>query len=184
MVRMKHTLTSILLYMAACTPTVRIYSPDDSITEVLESGEVGEVLDVNIELVDEPGRGVVEVEHSYRRWSEGRQKLLCGQTLERFLGAHSVRAALEEGVLHCRPRAWSCASVTFVAHELGHVLGLNHAGQCRPDDMTCAHTGEEGNLMQPSPYDSKHLTRRQKRIVRIHAHGLERICTGDTTSTD
>lgn len=158
---------ALVSLLSGCSPVLRVYSEDSEAAALVHAA--GELLDVPTRMEAEPGPGVTVLEIRPSRWDAERGKQLCGEALEKALDASSVRDALTGGVVDCTPKAWSCATVTFVAHELGHVYGLPHKPQT--EDKSTA-----GNVMQPAPGDSRQTTRRQRLVVRLHALGLAEAC--------
>ena len=123
----------------------------------------GQVLGIRTKLVEAPGSGVVSVEVRPQAGS------VCGQALEKIVGAEGIRDALTSGVVDCEPKAWTCDGTTYAAHELGHVVGLlPHVDQ---DDPATA-----GNLMRPAPSDGAQLTDKQKARVRVLAIAFNEVC--------
>lgn len=164
---------ALALLVAACigcAPTWRVYSPQPEAGPLVH--EAAQLYGVRAKMMDKPGPGVVYLTIEKSRWDPEKGAQLCGTALEKVFDSASVRDALTGGIVDCEPKAWSCATVTFVAHELGHVYGLPHT-VTKPNetDMT-----EAGNVMQWKPGKSKQLTQRQKTIVKLAALGLEEAC--------
>ena len=84
--------------------------------------------------------------------------------VEKVIAAEGLRDALENGIVDCEPRAWTCAKVKFASHELGHVVGL------------LPHVDTEGNLMLPAPPDGAQLTDEQKLRVRALTVVFNEVC--------
>lgn len=158
---------TFLLALCACSPVIRVYSESPDAEPVIH--DAGKLLGIKTLVVDAPGPGITTLELRGSEYDIERGRQLCGEALEKTLGASSVRDALTGGVVDCTPKAWSCATVTFVAHELGHVYGLPHVKQT--DNTT-----KTGNLMQPGPGHSKALSDKQRTIIKLHALGLDEIC--------
>ncbi len=158
---------TLLLLLCACSPTIRVYSESPEAEPIVH--DAGKLLGIRTLVVGAPGPGVTTLELEGTQFDVQRGQQLCGEALEKALGASSVRDALTGGVVDCTPKAWSCATVTFVAHELGHVYGLPHVKQTE-------NRSETGNVMQPAPGVSKALSDKQRTIVKIYALGLDEIC--------
>jgi len=149
----RHWLLFVLIALG-CAPTIHIH-PETPGSEALLK-EAGKVVGIRTKIVDASGPGVIDVEV---RSQEGR---ICGQALEKVVGADSLRDAVRNGVVNCQPKAWTCDHVTYAAHELGHVIGLlPHVDQ---DDPKTA-----GNLMRPGPEFGATLDDQQ--TLRVQAVG-------------
>lgn len=146
---------TVSLLIAACTPVVLVHPSEPGHETVIR--DAGRQLGVKTRAVDEAQPGAVELE--WRSAEDG----VCGEALERLVGAESPRDALTEGVVECQPRAWSCVSPTYLAHELGHVLGLNH------DDR-------DENLMAPAPKNGAEADTKQRLRVNAAAVGMSEVC--------
>ncbi len=158
---------SIVLFLVACSPTVQIYT--ESPEQELLIREAGKTIGVKAKLVEAPGRGVVTLEF---RTHEGN---ICGTALEKVIAAEGLRDALENGIVDCTPRAWTCATVTFAGHELGHVIGLlPHVEE--DDDEDEDGTPSEPNLMAEAPRDGAQLTDKQRLRVRAMAVVFNEVC--------
>ena len=144
----------LLLILCACIPTLQIYTETPDKELLLK--EAGKTIGVKAKVVEAPGKGVVNFEF---RPNEGQ---VCGEALEKVVGADSLRDALKNGVIDCEPKAWSCDNATFAAHELAHTVGL------------LKHT--EAGLMAPSPEDGAQLTDEQKLQVRVLTIGFNEVC--------
>jgi hypothetical protein len=116
--------------------------------------DAGRLLGVRVRPA-EPGNGVVHVD------IKSAERGLCGEALERVVGAESVRDALRNGVVDCQPQAWSCESPTFLAHELGHVFWLQHT---------------KGGLMDPAPLPMSTVNQQQRTLVRSTALLFNEVC--------
>ncbi len=158
--------TPIALCLVACAP-IRIYTESEQALPMLD--EASEILGTRIKVVDAPGPGITTLEIRDSEINPEDGERICGRALERVLHAESVRDALTNGVVDCTPEAWSCATVTFISHELGHVYGLGHVKQT--EDRT-----KKGNFMQPAPGEGRAATQQQQTIVRLHAAGLNEVC--------
>lgn len=142
--------------LSACVPTIKIYTETPGQEELLQTA--GETVGIKTKIVEAPGRGVITVEF---RDNEG---TVCGRALEKIIAAEGLRDALENGVVDCEPKAWTCVNATFASHELGHVIGL------------LRHVGVDGNLMEPKPISGAQLTDDQKLIVKAGALVFNEIC--------
>ncbi len=157
---MRHLLFLCPLLLA-CTPTIRIYTETPDKAPLLEAA--GDVVGVRTKVVDAPGSGVITVEF---RSHEGK---FCGRALEKVVSVEGLRDALTNGIIDCEPKAWTCANVTFAAHELAHVVGLlPHVDQ---EDPTT-----EDNLMRPAPKDGSKLTKEQRLRVQALALVFNEVC--------
>lgn len=149
------TILPSILTLAACTPVVLVHPSEPGHETTIR--DAGRQLGVRTRAVDEPQKGAVELE--WRSAEDG----VCGEALERLVGAESPRDALTKGVVECQPRAWSCVSPTYLAHELGHVLGLNH------DDR-------DDNLMAPAPKNGAETDTKQRLRANAAAVGMAEVC--------
>lgn len=147
---------AFVLLLIACVPTVQVYTETPGHEELLR--QAGETVGVRTKLVEAPGRGVITVEF------RSNQGTICGRALEKVLAAEGLRDALENGIVDCEPKAWTCPNATFAAHELGHVIGL------------LKHVGVDRNLMEPAPKDGAQLTEEQKLRVRALAVAFNEVC--------
>ena len=102
--------------------------------------EAGELLGVRTKVVDAP-EGAVTVEF---RSYDGH----CGRVEEKAT---------------CTPRLWSCESPGYLAHELGHVFGLEHDSR---DD----------NLMNPAPAVGAEIDEKQRWKVQAAVAAMEGVC--------
>jgi hypothetical protein len=153
---MSRLLPLLLLALSACIPTLRIYTeaPDSDKEAFLK--EAGKTIGVKAKVVEAPGKGVVNLEF---RPNEG---AVCGEALEKVVGADSLRDALKNGVIECQPKAWTCDNTTYAAHELAHTVGLlNHT---------------ETGLMAPAPEQGAQLTDEQKLRVQALTTGFNEVC--------
>ncbi len=153
---MGRLLLLLSLLLAACLPTLKIYTETPGQEELLQ--EAGTTIGVKTKIVEAPGRGVVTVEF---RENEGN---VCGQALEKIIAAEGLRDALENGVVDCEPKAWTCVNATYASHELGHVIGL------------LRHVSVEGNLMEEAPPHDAQLTHDQKLRVQAMTLVFNEIC--------
>lgn len=151
-------LVIVVALLSGCA-TIRVYSEDDRAPALVDAA--GSRLGTRAVMAPRPGPGVTVLRIEKSRWSEEKQKQLCGTAEEKVLSAKSVMDALENGVLDCEPAAWSCPNEEAVAHELGHVYGL-------------AHTDE--GLMAPQLNDDLTVTDKQKKTVKALAIGLAVAC--------
>ena len=158
-------LTTVVLLQGCISPVIRVHSEQPEAAQLVE--EAGAILGVPTKMMRKPGRGITSLSIERTRKVNGEQ--LCGTALEKVV---SVRRAFRKGKLvTCTPKAWACATVTFVVHELGHVYGLRHIA-C-PDG-----TGDkcEENVMRPAPGRNTTVTAGQTAVVEVHAIHLERVC--------
>lgn len=146
-----------MLFALGCAPTVYIHT--DAPDQAQTIRDASRLLHVRMRVTDNP-QGAISVDF---RPHEGR---VCGQALERLVGADSVREALTGGIVDCEPQAWSCDTGTFLAHEVGHVLGLNH---------------KDGTLMDPEPKAGAELTKRQRLTVQASAVLMGEVCRQPTS---
>lgn len=154
----------VLLAGLACTPTIHVHTDTPDMSAMIR--DAGRTLGVRA--VEAPsGSGVVEVEF---RPVEGDT---CGQALERVVGsADSPRDLLTSPLINCQPQAWSCASSRFLAHELGHTLGLQHRPGEIGDDPEDPKRQE---LMHPAPLGD-HLSKWERRLAQAVAIGFAEAC--------
>ncbi len=151
----------LLLCVFGCTPTIRIYAETPGSEDLMTSA--GQRLGIRTKVVEAPGPGVVSVEVRPQAGS------VCGEALEKIVGADGIRDALTSGVVDCEPKAWTCDGVEFAAHELGHVVGL--LPHVDPDDPATI-----DNLMHPAPRKDAQLTDQQKTRIRVLAVAFNEVC--------
>jgi hypothetical protein len=152
---MRPTAVLALLLLLACTPVAHVWteSPDEHRVQVRDASLA---MGVRVLFADRPGPGVIAME--FQR-DDAR---VCGVALERVVEYPSHPSdALTQPLVDCQPKAWSCSPAHFVAHELGHVLGLPH---------------ESATAMDPAPLPGLEFTRRQKTIMRAYAVGFAEVC--------
>ena len=143
-----------LILLIGCTPTIYVHTetPEEHAVTIRDAGRH---LHVRTRVTDNP-EGAVNVE--FRSSEEN----VCGEALEKLIGAESPRKALTEGIVDCQPKAWSCPSAIFLAHELGHIFNLKHVD-------------EESNLMNPAPTDVD-LDKRQTLTVQGSVILMGEVC--------
>ena len=153
---MGRLLLLLSLLLGACLPTLQIYTETPGHEELLYSA--GTRIGVKTKLVEAPGRRVVTVEF---RDQEG---TVCGRALEKVIASEGLRDALENGVVDCEPKAWTCVNEVAAAHELGHIIGL------------LQHVDVEGNLMWPEITKDGQLTDYQRLRVQALAVVFNEVC--------
>lgn len=131
----------------------------------------GARLGVNIIVLpeDAPKKGAVEIEFKSAEWDEEKQTFICGRALERLLELDEVRQAIKGEDTLCTPKGWSCANVTFLTHELGHILGLPHYKRAK-------RKSDDKNLMRPAPTQDSRLNWKQRLVVQSSTATFERVC--------
>lgn len=164
---------ALLLAAVGCSPTLYVYTetPAEHRTVIRDAGRE---MSVRIKLVDEPGRGAVELDFN------GHDAGVCGAALEKVVGypehpneaaealiavakdptSEKALAAAREFV-DCTPVAWSCGEPRYIAHELGHVLGLRH---------------KAGTAMDPAPSVGYEFTEAQQVTTALVAVGFTLFC--------
>ena len=150
----------LLLFSIACVPKVYIHTEAPDQAETI--AEAGKMLGIKLETTDNP-QNAIAVEF---KSNEG---ILCGRAIDRAFGAESVRSAIMDGVVECEPKLWTCKDPRFLAHEVAHVLGLNH---------------KTDTLMDPNPRVGAELDDQQRLTVRASAVLMKEVCRGDGEQTE
>lgn len=172
---MRHVLALLaaVLALAACSPRLHVHTADPAAHRTTIR-DAGRGMGVRLKLVDEPGPGAVLLDF------HGHDEGVCGAALEKAVGypehpKEAVAALLDVAkdptsdkalaaareVVDCTPKAWACPKPRYVAHELGHVLGLRHT---------------DGTTMAKAPEAGAEFTDAQRVQMALVAAGFELVC--------